>query len=114
LLPQHFQWKVQPTFTAICYGVLGSAFGWIGEGFKPIAGSDIEPWCVAHASRLLPDMVQLGGLENMTQDSMPTSDVLIVDTTCTGVSVLGMLRGLADINMMRLLMVARLAIEIGY
>ena len=114
LLPRHHQWKVQPTFTAICYGVLGSTFGWIGEGLKPVAGGEIEPLCMAHTSGLLPDMVQLGGLENMTQDSMPTSDVLIVDTTCTGVSVLGMLRGLADIKVKHMLMIARLAIEIGY
>ena len=114
LLPQHHQWKVQPTFTAICYGVLGSAFGWIGEWFKPVAGSEIKPWCVAHASRLLLDMLQLGDLEKMTQDSMPASDVLIVGTTCTAVSVLGMIRGLADIKMKHMLMVAWLAIEMGY
>ena len=114
LLPQDHLWSKQPTFTAICYGILGSAMGWIGEGFKLIAGSEIDPWCVDHASRLVPGMLQLGDLEKMTVSSMPVSDVLIVGTTCTAVSVLGMLRGLADVKMKHMLMVARLAVQIGY
>ena len=114
LLQQSYKWKRQPTLTAICYGVLGSAMGWAGEGFKLVAGSEIEPWCVDHASRLFPGMIQLGDLEQTTAEAMPESDMLIVGTTCTAVSVLGLLRGLADIKMKHMLMVARLAVQKGY
>ena len=79
--------------TTVCYGILGSTMGWIAEGFKFIAGSEIteiEPWCVEHASRLFPQMRQLGGLESLSSDNVEPSDVLIVGTTCAGVSILGM------------------------
>ena len=45
---------------------------------------------------------------------MVPSDVLIVGTTCTAVSILGMQRGLADIEMEHVLMVARWAVKVGY
>ena len=61
--------------------------GWVAEGFDPIAGSEIDPWCVDHASRLFPQMKQLGDLKSLTADNMVSSDVLIVGTTCTAVSI---------------------------
>ena len=60
-----------------------------------------------HASRLFPQMKQLGDLEALSSDSVEPTDVLIVGTTCTAVSILGMQRGLADIKMEHMLMVAR-------
>ena len=39
---------------------------------------------------------------------------MIVGTTCTAVSILGMQRRLADITMEHMLMVARWAVKVGY
>jgi len=114
LMEQRYWWKSRPTLTTICYGILGSTMGWIAEGFEFTAGSEIDPWCVDHASRLFPQMKQLGDLESLTADSMVPSDVLIVGTTCTAVSILGMQRGLADIKMEHMLMVARWAVKVGF
>ena len=114
LMEQRYWWRSRPTLTTICYGILGSTMGWVAEGFEYIAGSEIEPWCVDHASRLFPQMKQLGNLEHLTADMMEPSDVLIVGTTCTAVSILGMQRGLADIKMEHMLMVARWAVKVGF
>ena len=114
LLSQRYWWKRRPTLTAICYGVLGSTMGWIAEGFEFTAGSEIEEWCVKHAGKLFPHMKQLGDLVQMSAADMTPSDVLIVGTTCTAVSILGMQRGLADIKMEHMLMVAREAVKVGY
>ena len=114
LMEQRYWWKNRPTLTTICYGILGSTMGWIAEGFEFIAGSEIEPWCVDHASRLFPQMKQLGDLEALSSDSVEPTDVLIVGTTCTAVSILGMQRGLADIKMEHMLMVARWAVKVGF
>ena len=67
--------------------------GWIAEGFEFTAGSEIEEWCVKHAGKLFPQMKQLGDLVQMSAADMTPSDVLIVGTTCTAVSILGMQRG---------------------
>ena len=114
LLEQRHWWKHRPTLTTICYGILGSTMGWVVEGFDFVAGSEIEPWCVDHASRLFPQMKQLGDLESLSASNMEPSDVLIVGTTCTAVSILGMQRGLADIKMEHMLMVARWAVKVGF
>ena len=114
LLEQRHWWKHRPTLTTIYYGILGSTMGWVVEGFDFVAGSEIEPWCVDHASRLFPQMKQLGDLESLSAGNMEPSDVLIVGTTCTAVSILGMQRGLADIKMEHLLMVARWAVKVGF
>ena len=114
LMEQRYWRRSRPTLTTICYGILGSTMGWVAEGFEYIAGSEIEPWCVDHASRLFPQMKQLGNLEHLTADMMEPSDVLIVGTTCTAVSILGMQRGLADIKMEHMLMVARWAVKVGF
>ena len=114
LVEQRHWWKSRPTLTTICYGILGSTMGWVAEGFEFIAGSEIGPWCVDHTSRLFPQMKQLGDLESLTANSVAPSDVLIVGTTCAAVSILGMQRGLADIKMEHMLMVARWAVKVGF
>ena len=81
LMEQRHWWKSRPTLTTICYGILGSTMGWIAEGFEFTAGSEVEPWCVDHASRLFPKMKQLGDLEALSADSVEPSAVLIVGTT---------------------------------
>ena len=70
LMEQRYWWKTRPTLSIICYGVLGSTMGWVAEGFEPVAGSGIDPWCVDCAARLFPQMKQLGDLESLTADSM--------------------------------------------
>ena len=100
--PQQHQQILQPDKWLICgvnslpklgtSQVLGSTMGWIAKGLEFTARSEIDPWCVDHASRLLPQMKQLGDLESLTADNMVLSDVLIVGTTFTAVSTLGMQR----------------------
>jgi hypothetical protein len=38
--------ETRPTLSIICYGVLRSTMGWVAEGFEPVAGSEIDLWCV--------------------------------------------------------------------
>jgi hypothetical protein len=114
LMPQCINWDKRPSLTVMCYGIGGSALGWVAEGFNWVAGSEIDAWCVERAGRLFPEMVQLGDLEKLTPELMPKTDVLIVGTACTAVSILGMLRGLADQKMKHMLIVARLAVTRGY
>jgi site-specific DNA-cytosine methylase len=59
-------------------------------------------------------MKQLGDLEALSSDNVEPTYVLIVGTTCTAVSILGMQRGLADIKMEHMLMVARWAVKVGF
>ena len=114
LLPARKEWEQRPTITAACYGILGALMGWVAEGFKPVVGMEVVPWCVEQCRRLFPEMQQLGDITKLKAKDLVPTDVLICGTECTAVSVCGLLKGLADPRMEHLLFAASLFAAVGY
>lgn len=82
------------SYISLFSGIEAASVAWLPLGWKPIAFTEIDPWCCALLDKYYPDVLNLGDITKVNWSEIERPDVVIGGSPCQSFSTAGNREGL--------------------